>query len=117
MIERRPRAPVLRAIARLATEFSASSVNESLTPSISNRRLILLDQRVLRLGQDLDQRALVEVVQRGDHRQAADELRDQAELQQILGLDLAQDRAGPALVGAAHLGAEADRPSPCRGRR
>ena len=38
MIERRPRAPVRRAIARVATEFSASSVKESFTPSISNSR-------------------------------------------------------------------------------
>ena len=71
--------------------------------------LVLLDQRVLRLGQDLDQRRLVEVLERRDHRQAADEFRDQAELQQILRLDLAQDLAGAALVRAAHVGAEADR--------
>src|SRR5262245_10145840 len=32
--------------------------------------LVLLDQRVLRLGQDLDQRALVELLERGEHRQA-----------------------------------------------
>ena len=38
MIERRPRAPVLRGIAFVATACRASSVNVSLTPSISNSR-------------------------------------------------------------------------------
>src|SRR5262249_33653875 len=47
--------------------------------------LVLFYQRVLRLGQDLLQRSLVEVLERRDHRQAADELRDQAVLEQILG--------------------------------
>ena len=60
--------------------------------------LILLDERVLRLGQDLDQRRLVEILERRDDRQTADEFRDQAELQQILGLELAQDLAGAAVV-------------------
>ena len=71
--------------------------------------LILLDQRVLRLGEDVDQRALVEVVERRHHRQAADEFGDQAEFQQILRLEILEDLAGLALLGAAHLGAEADR--------
>ncbi len=38
MIDRKPRAPVLRLMARLAMAESASGVNVSLTPSISNRR-------------------------------------------------------------------------------
>ena len=99
MIERRPRAPVLRAIALRATPRSASSVNSRRDVLHLEQALVLLDQRVLRLGQDLDQRVLVEVLERRDHRQAADEFRDQAELQQILRLDLAQDLAGAALVG------------------
>ena len=44
----------------------------------------------LRLGQDLDQRCFVELFQSRDDRQAADELGDQAELDQILGLDLCE---------------------------
>ena len=60
--------------------------------------LVLLDQRVLRLGQDLDQRRLVEVLERRQHRQAADEFRDQAELQQILRLDLAEQLADAAVL-------------------
>lgn len=52
---------------------------------------------------------LVEVLERGHHRKPADELWDQAELQEVLRLDLAQDLAGAPVVGAAHIGAEADR--------
>ena len=59
------------------------------TPSISNSLLVLLDQGVLGLGQDAHQRLLVQLVQRRDHRQAADELGDQAVPDQVLGLDLA----------------------------
>ena len=54
---------------------------------------VLLGERVLRLGQDRDQRRLVELLQRRDHRQAADELRDQAELDQVLGLDVVEQVA------------------------
>src|SRR4051794_19412884 len=70
---------------------------------------ILLHERVLRLDQDLDQRFLVEVHQRRDHRQAADELRDQAELQQVFGLAILQRLARLALVRSRHMGAETDR--------
>ncbi len=99
MIERRPRAPVLRSMAlRGDRRCSASSVKVSSNVLHLEQALVLLDQRVLRLGQDLHQRRLVEVLERRHDRQAADELRDQAELQQILGLDLAQDLAGAALV-------------------
>src|SRR3546814_2499546 len=42
--------------------------------------LILLDKRVLRLGEDLDERRLVKVFQGRDHRQTADALRNEAEL-------------------------------------
>jgi hypothetical protein len=52
---------------------------------------------------------LVELVERRDDRQAADELGDQAELDQVLGLGLAQHRADVlAVVGRRDLGAEAD---------
>ena len=63
------------------------------TPSIENSLLVLLDQRVLRLGEDLDHRVLGQLAQRGDHRQAAHQFRDQAELDQVLGLDLAEHLA------------------------
>src|SRR5712664_3587412 len=71
--------------------------------------LILLHQRVLRIGQDLLQRSLVEILQRGDHREAADEFGDQAVLQEILRFDVAEDFAGTAIFRRQHLGGEADR--------
>src|SRR5579883_2750249 len=78
--------------------------------------LILLDEGILGLGQDVDQRALVEIVKRRYDGEAADELRYEAELQEVLGLEIAQDLAGLALLGTAHLGAEADRgPLPAMG--
>src|SRR5690606_35251325 len=57
--------------------------------------LVLLGERVARLGQDRDQRALVELVERRDDGQPADELGDHAELEQVLGLALAQHLAEP----------------------
>ena len=39
-----------------------------------------------------------QIAKRGEHRQTADEFRDQAELQQIFRLDFAQEFAGAALV-------------------
>ena len=60
--------------------------------------MVLLDQRVLRLDQDALERRLVEVFEGGKHRQAPDELRDQAVLQQVLRLDLAEDLARLAVL-------------------
>jgi hypothetical protein len=53
MIDRSPRAPVLRAIARLAMADSASSVKVQRHVFQLEKPLVLLDQRVLRLRQDL----------------------------------------------------------------
>ena len=52
----------------------------------------LLDERVLGLDQDLIMRRLVELVERGRHRQAADELGDEPELDQVLGLRVSQEQ-------------------------
>src|SRR5947209_5271993 len=71
--------------------------------------LILLDERVLRLGQDLLQRILVKVFERRDDRQTADEFGDEPEFEQILRLDLAQDLAGAAIIRRLHLGGKTDR--------
>ncbi len=101
MIERRPRAPVLRSIAFLAIGVERVLGEGQLDVLHLEQPLILLDQRVLRLGQDLHQRVLVEILQRRDDRQTADEFRDQAELQQILRLDVAEDFAGAAVVRRA----------------
>src|ERR1035441_1263875 len=63
--------------------------------------LILLDDGVLRPGQNLDQSRAVQGLQHGAHRQTADEFRDETELDQIDRLGLAQqiDIAPPADVG------------------
>ena len=68
---------------------------------------VLLDQGVLRLGQDLDQRVHVQVGDRGDHREPADEFGDQAELDQILGHHVGELIGGVDLRLGADLGAEA----------
>ena len=108
-IERRPRAPVLRGDG-LAGHGVQGVVGEGQADVLHvEQALVLLDEGVLRLGEDLDQGLLVQVVQGGDHRQTADEFRDQAEAQQVVRLDLAQDLARAALVRVRDLGAEADR--------
>jgi len=69
MIERRPRAPVLRSMALRAIAprlFGERQVDRLHL----EQPLVLFYQRVLRLGEDLLQRGLVEVFQGRDHRQA-----------------------------------------------
>src|SRR4029077_8075614 len=78
--------------------------------------LILLHQRVLRIGENIFQRSLVEVFQRRYHRQAADEFRDQAVLQEILGLDVTEDFTGATVFRRQYLCSKADRGrAPARG--
>ena len=69
--------------------------------------LVLLGQGVLRLDEDLHQRFLEQRRHRAHDGQAADELGDQAELDQVLGEHVAQDLAVVAVL-AVHLGAEPD---------
>src|SRR6185369_3002534 len=71
--------------------------------------LVLTDERVLRLAEDLDQRALVELTEGRHHRQAADELRDQAELDEVLGMHLREQFAGALVFLRGDLRAEAHR--------
>ena len=86
---RRPRAPLLlRRAPRCATLSSAPLVNLSFTPSISNSFWYCFTSAFFGCVRMCDQRVLVELVERRDHRQAADELGDHAELQQVLRLDL-----------------------------
>src|SRR6516165_8859253 len=59
---------------------------------------VLLDQRVPRLGEDADERLAVEVVHAGDDGQAADELGDHAELEQVLGHHLGERVGGGPVV-------------------
>ena len=79
--------------------------------------LILLDDRVLRLGQNLHERSFIEIFKRRDDRQTADEFRDQAELQQIFRLDAAQHFARAALVGTQSPWRQSRSTSPCHGAK
>ena len=94
MIARRPRAPVPRRIAWSAIGLERVVGELQLDAVELEEPLVLLDQRVARLGEDADQRLAVEVAHGGDDRQPADELGDHAELQQVLGHDLAEDVGG-----------------------
>src|SRR5664280_713241 len=74
------------------------------------KRLVLLEERVLRLLQDGDESRAVEVVQRGDDRDTPDELRDHSELDHVLGMRLLEDVAGALLFLGDDLRAEAHGP-------
>ena len=94
MIERRPRAPVSRSSALSAIDVSDVVGEDELDAVEGEEALELLDERVARLGQDRDQVVARELVDGRDHRQAADELRDQAVLDEVLGQALLEDLAG-----------------------
>src|SRR5690606_2297246 len=70
--------------------------------------LVLLDERVLRRRQNFNQRLFIEVFERRDNRQTADEFRDQAEFQQIFRLDILQRLADVAIFLRLDSRAEAD---------
>src|SRR3954467_11110762 len=70
---------------------------------------VLLGEGIPRLGEDVHQRHLVQLLQRGHHRQPADELGDHAELEQVLGLNVSQELRHVALVLRGDL-----RPEPQR---
>ena len=117
MIARRPRAPVPRRIAWSATASSASLGELQLHAVHLEQLAVLLHQRVARLGEDLDERVLVERRHRRDDRQAADELGDQPELDQVFGHRVGEALGRLEVVLRADLGAEAQ-PAACRpGRR
>ena len=108
MIERRPRAPVSR-VERLVGDLPQRVVGEDeLDAVVPEEPVVLLRQRVLRLGEDLDEVFLPQLVHGGDDRQAPDELGDQAEVQEILRHHAGQELARLDGVLRAHLGAEAD---------
>jgi hypothetical protein len=81
------------------------------TPVHLEHLLVLLHQRVLGLGEDAHQGALVQVVQRHRHGKAAHQLRDEAEAQQVLRLHLVEEVAGADPLHVVHA-AEADLPLP-----
>ena len=77
MIIRRPRAPILRGQRRLGDRLEGVVGEAQLHVLVLEQLLVLTRDRVARLREDLDQRRLVQLVQRADDRQAADELRDE----------------------------------------
>ena len=95
-IARRPRAPVPRSSAWSAMASSAVAGELELDVFELEHLAVLLDERVLRLGEDLDQRVAVEAAHRADHRQAADELGDHPELDEVLRQHLGEQLAGIA---------------------
>src|SRR3984885_7055607 len=109
--EDRSQSPCARlAFDRLAGDRTKRLVGEGQFDILHlEQALILLHQRVLRIGEDLLQRSLVEIFQRRDDRQTADEFGDQAVLQQILRLDMAEDFAGAAVFRRQDLRGKADR--------
>ena len=89
MMERSPRAPVLRASALRAIALSADTrIRARRHPS--EQLLVLLDERVLGLGQDLDQRVFGQLAQVATTGRATHQFRDQAKLDQVFRFDLAE---------------------------
>jgi hypothetical protein len=87
-------------MAFLATARSASVAELELDAFHVEQLAVLLAERVLRLDQDRDQRLFVELVERRHHRQTADELRNQAVLDQVLGLHVVEHVAAVAAAQA-----------------
>ena len=81
---------------RLGDRFERIVGEAQLDVLVLEQLHVLTRDRVARLRQDLDERRLVELVQRADDRQAADELGDQAVLDEILRLELLERRADVA---------------------
>src|SRR6202140_1209631 len=73
--------------------------------------LVLLDERVLRLGEDAHDVLLVEVVQRDDDRQTADELRYEPVLQQVLRLEVLERLRNRLAFDLVVRRPETDRPA------
>ena len=90
MMARRPLAPVPRLIACSEIAFIASSVNSSSTPSNSKNFMYCLTSAFFGCVRMSTSAGFVEAVDAGEHRQPADELRDQPVLQQVLGQHLAR---------------------------
>ena len=98
---RRPRAPTLRSMASCGDGFQRVVAKLQSNIFELEQLLVLPDDRVLRLGQNLHQRVLVQILQHGDHRQAADELGNEAELDQVHRLDLLEQVDVAAAAAAA----------------
>ena len=74
---------------KVGNRFERLGLERELSVVVRKQLLILLDERVFRLGQDLDKVVARQRVERRDDRQSADQLGDDAELQDIVRLHLA----------------------------
>src|SRR5205085_4026238 len=81
---------------------------DELDPVVAEEALVLLDERVLRFLEDLDEIFPPELVHRRDDREPADELGDQPEVKEILGHYLREQLRRLDVVLRADVGAEAD---------
>ncbi len=68
----------------------------------------MFDQCIFRLGQNDDERILIQIRQRRDHRETTDKFRDQAEFQQIFRLKFLKQFTGLAIILILHIRAEPD---------
>src|SRR5262245_14685498 len=94
--------PVGHGLQRLVPELELSTFHVE-QPSI------LFRQSVLGFGQDRDQRRFVQLIERRHDRQAADELGNQAVLDEVLGFDVVEQVAAVwPRVRTTHLGGEPD---------
>ena len=105
-IERNPRAPVLRFRASRADRHQSPIGKLQIDLLHFKELLVLLHQGIFRFLEDLNERFLVELIQRGHHRQPTDELRDQAVLEKIDGLDLGKNLAEVLAFLLPDIGAE-----------
>ena len=110
MIERRPRAPVSRSSALLGDRDERVVGEHELDAVEGEEALELLDERVARLGQDRDEILMGELVDGRHDRQAADELGDQAVLDEVLGQALLEELA--VVAGALLDAIVAPKPTP-----
>ena len=108
MIDRSARAPVSFSIARSAIDPQRRLGEAQFGVLHGEQRLVLLDQGVLRLGQDADHGVEVQRPQRRDDRQPADQLGNHAELEDVVAGDLLQQIAQFQLIVADALLGEAD---------
>ncbi len=126
LLDDRPQSPRSRlALERLLGDRGQGVVGEDELDAVElEEALELLDQRVARLGEDRDEVVARELVDGADDGQAADELGDQAVVDEVLRQDLLEDVPGVALdlgldrrAEADALGADAALDDPCRGWR
>ena len=84
-------------------------MNFSFTPSISKSFWYCFTSAFFGFVRMSIERVLVQLVERREDRQAADELRDEPELEQVLGLHLLEELAELVVLLALDVGAEAQR--------